>query len=162
MELSMEKISLPALINESIVLITETAARHYVTVKEELDPEIDLIECDMLRVKQVLFNLFSNAVKFSKSKGGTITIRTKKEGDMAVISVSDTGIGIKEEDIGNLFKKFEQLDSGFSRKYSGTGLGLAISKKLVELHGGRIWVESRYGEGTTFTFSLPLKEELYK
>ncbi|HWR26542.1 MAG TPA: PAS domain S-box protein [candidate division Zixibacteria bacterium] len=157
MELSMEKISLPALINESIVLIKETASRHYVTVKEELDPEIDLIECDMLRVKQVLFNLFSNAVKFSKSEGGTITVRTKKDGDMAVISVSDTGIGIKEEDIGNLFKKFEQLDSGFSRKYSGTGLGLAISKKLVELHGGRIWVESRYGEGSIFIFMLPIR-----
>ncbi len=158
MELSMEKISLQALINESIVLIKETASRHYVTVKEELDPEIDIIECDKLRVKQVLFNLFSNAVKFSKSEGGTITIRTKKEGDMAVISVSDTGIGIKEEDIGNLFKKFEQLDSGSSRKYSGTGLGLAISKKLVELHGGSIRVESRYGEGTTFAFLLPIEK----
>ena len=76
---------------------------------------------------------------------------------MARISVSDNGIGIKESDRGRLFKEFTQLDSGTTRKYGGTGLGLAITKQLVELHGGKIWVESRYEEGSTFTFSLPVK-----
>lgn len=85
-----------------------------------------------------------------------MTVITRKEGDFARISVSDTGIGIKEEDMGRLFREFEQISSGISRKYGGTGLGLAISKKLVELHGGKIWVESQYGEGSKFTFTLPL------
>ena len=123
---------------------------------EEFDPRLEFIEADKQRIKQMLFNLLSNAVKFSKEEGGTITIAAKREGDMARISVSDTGIGIKEEDIGKLFKEFHQLDSGSTRKYGGTGLGLVITKKLIELHGGKIMVESRYGEGTTFTFSLPI------
>ena len=76
---------------------------------------------------------------------------------MAQISVSDTGIGIREENIAKLFQKFEQLDPGISKKYGGTGLGLAITKQLVELHGGRIWVQSKYGEGSTFTFLLPIE-----
>ena len=96
-------------------------------------------------------------MKFSKEEGGTVTITAKKEGDMAQISVSDTGIGITEGNIGKLFRKFEQLESGISEKYGGTGLGLAITKQLVELHGGRIWAQSKYGEGTMFTFTLPVK-----
>jgi signal transduction histidine kinase len=83
-------------------------------------------------------------------------IRTKKEGDMALFSVSDTGIGIKKEDLDNIFQKFTQLDSGDSRKYEGTGIGLANTKKLVELQGGNIRVESKYGEGSTFTVMIPL------
>ena len=79
--------------------------------------------------------------------------------DMARFSVSDTGIGIRKEDIGKLFKTFEQLDSGTSRTYGGTGLGLAISKKLVEMHGGEIWAESKFGEGSTFTFLVPIKSK---
>ena len=82
---------------------------------------------------------------------------SKKEGSTAVIAVCDTGIGIKEEDQGKLFKEFEQINPEITRKYGGTGLGLAISKKLTELHGGTIMVESRYGEGTTFKFTLPIQ-----
>ncbi|MDO8727960.1 MAG: ATP-binding protein, partial [Candidatus Methanoperedens sp.] len=123
----------------------------------EFDPELEFIEADKQRFKQILFNLLNNAVKFSKEEGGTVTITAKKEGDMAKVSVSDTGIGIKEENIGKLFHKFEQLDSEISQKYGGTGLGLAITKQLVELHGGEIRAESKYGEGSTFTFMLPLK-----
>ena len=112
-----------------------------------------------MRFKQVLFNLLSNAVKFSKEEGGTLTVRTKKDGDMALFSVSDTGIGIKEEDMGTLFNKFQQIDSGTTRKYGGTGLGLAISKQLVELQGGKIMAESKFGQGSTFTFILPIEEK---
>ena len=78
---------------------------------------------------------------------------------MAEFSVSDKGIGIKEENMGKLFQVFQQLESGISRKYGGTGLGLCISKKLLELHGGKIWAESSYGEGSTFTFQLPLVQK---
>ena len=80
-----------------------------------------------------------------------------KSGNMAQFSVSDTGIGIKVEDLGKLFRKFEQLDSGYNRKSKGTGLRLAISKQLVELHGGKIMAESKYGEGSTFIFSIPIE-----
>ncbi len=78
---------------------------------------------------------------------------------MAKISVSDTGIGIKEEDMKKLFHEFEQLDSGITKKYGGTGLGLSISKKLAELHGGKIWAESKYGDGSKFTFWIPIESK---
>jgi two-component system sensor histidine kinase ChiS len=111
------------------------------------------------KLKQVLFNLLSNAVKFSKEEGGTITIAVKKVDGMVRFSVSDTGIGIEKKDLNRLFKEFQQLDSGITRKYGGSGLGLAISKKLVELHGGKITVESTYEEGSTFTFTIPVQKE---
>ncbi|NJD77007.1 MAG: response regulator [Candidatus Methanoperedens sp.] len=155
-ELSIEQISVPDAINEALTLISEKAAKHNVSLKMDFDPQLGLIEADRQRFKQILFNLLSNAVKFSKQEGGIVTISTKKEGEMAKISVSDTGVGIKDEDIGKLFRTFGQLDTGSSRKFEGTGLGLAISKNLVELHGGEITVESRYGAGSTFTFKLPL------
>ncbi|MDP2846316.1 MAG: ATP-binding protein, partial [Candidatus Methanoperedens sp.] len=129
---------------------------HNIILKKEIDPELDHIEADRQKFKQILLNLLDNAVKFNKPDGGIVTVSAKKVGDMAMISVSDTGIGIKEEDMEKLFKEFEQLDKGISRKYGGTGIGLAISKKLVELHGGKIKIESKYGEGSTFAFLIPL------
>ncbi|MCE8428214.1 MAG: PAS domain S-box protein [Candidatus Methanoperedens sp.] len=156
-ELVTENISLPVTINETLTLIKEKAIKHNVLIKTEFEPGLKFIEADKQRVKQVLFNLLNNAIKFSKDEGGTITITAKKEGDMAKISVSDMGIGIKEENTGKLFQKFEQLDPGVSKKYGGTGLGLAITRQLVELHGGKIQANSRYGEGSTFTFTLPIK-----
>ncbi|VVB89398.1 Methanogenesis regulatory histidine kinase FilI [uncultured archaeon] len=158
-ELELEKMSVPETIKETFTLMKEKAIKHNVELKTEFDPEAEFIEADKQRVKQVLFNLFNNAVKFSKPEGGTVTMTTKKEGDMAKFSVIDTGIGIREENVGKLFKKFEQLEPGINKKYGGTGLGLAITKQLVELHGGKIWVESKFGEGSTFTFILPVKAE---
>lgn len=155
-EMTYEPVSLPALMNDTLELIRATATKNNVEIKKEFDPEIGLIEADKQKFKQILFNLLSNAVKFSKTNGGIITVTTRKNGEMAEFSVNDTGIGIKKEDMDKLFNKFQQIDSGTSRKYGGTGLGLAISKQLVELQGGRIWVQSKYGEGTTFTFQLPL------
>ncbi|MFZ3059143.1 MAG: PAS domain S-box protein [Candidatus Methanoperedens sp.] len=156
-ELAIEEISVPSVTDDVLVLIKEKAVRHKVILNKEFDPRLDVIEADKTKFKQILFNLLDNAVKFSKEEGGTVTITTKKTDDMAEISVSDTGVGIKEEDMGKLFTKFQQLEIG--RKIGGTGLGLAISKQLVELHGGKIRVESRYGEGSTFTFLLPLKSK---
>lgn len=157
MELVIEKIHVPQVMNESLILIKEKAIKHNVKLKLDLDPKLDYIEADKLRIKQVLFNLLGNAVKFSKPEGETVTVTTKKEGDIAKISVSDTGIGIREEDMRKLFNTFEQLDSGITKKYGGTGLGLAISKKLVEMHGGTIMAESKFGIGSTFSFLLPIK-----
>ncbi|VVB87199.1 Methanogenesis regulatory histidine kinase FilI [uncultured archaeon] len=160
MELSIEKVSVPEIIIMALDLIKERAAKHNVILEKELDPQLDIIETDSLRLKQILFNLLSNAVKFSKAEGGTITISAKREENMAKFSVSDMGIGMQEEDMDKLFKKFEQLDVSISKSYGGTGLGLAISKKLVEMQGGSIMAESRYGEGSTFTFFLPITQKM--
>jgi signal transduction histidine kinase len=155
-ELVMGSMSVPVTIAETFTLIKEKALKHNVHLKQEIDPQIDFIDADKQRFKQILFNLLSNSVKFSKKEGGTVTITAKKEGDMAKFSVSDTGIGIKEEEMGKLFKEFAQANPEISKDYGGTGLGLAITKKLVELHGGKITAESKYGEGSTFSFTLPL------
>jgi signal transduction histidine kinase len=148
--------SIVEVINISIAIVKDIANQKKSKIITEIDPGLDIIDADKDRIRQVLFNLLNNAIKFSKPEG-IVTITAKKEEDMVQISVSDTGIGIKEEDMGRLFKEFEQIDRGVSRQYGGTGLGLVISKKLIELHSGRIWVKSKYGEGSTFYFTLPLK-----
>jgi len=155
-EMVFENISVPDAINEIFELIKENAIYYDIILRKEFDPEMLSIEADRRAFKQMLFNLLSNAIKFSKKEGGIITVSTKRENDMVKISVVDTGIGIKEEDLPRLFQKFEQLDSGISRKYEGTGLGLAITKQLVDMHGGKIWVESKYGEGSNFIILLPI------
>jgi signal transduction histidine kinase len=157
MELVINKMPVTQVINDTVNLIKEKAMNNKVILKTEFDPDLDFIEADKQRFKQVLFNLLSNSIKFSKNGGGTVTIRTGKDGGMAKFSVRDTGIGIKKDDMVWLFQEFEQLDSGYTKNYGGTGLGLAISKKLVELHGGKIYAESEYGKGSTFTFTLPIK-----
>jgi len=156
-ELNIEKIPLQNTIEETLTLIKEKAMKHRINIKKEFEPGLDLIDADKQRLKQILFNLLSNAVKFSKEEGGTVTITTRKVDDNVQISVSDTGIGIKPENMEKLFQKFEQLEKGISQKYGGTGLGLAISKQLVEQHRGKIWAQSKYGEGSTFTFTLPIE-----
>lgn len=119
---------------------------------------LPLIQADETRVKQILFNLVSNAVKFTPA--GTIRVIANADQHWVTISVVDTGIGIPKEKLGEIFDEFAQVDSSNSRQFEGTGLGLPISKKLVELHGGRIWVESEPGQGSTFTFSLPIQPPL--
>ena len=104
----------------------------------------------------MLLNLLSNAVKFTPE--GTVTVRANAKADRLVVSVQDTGVGIREEDQPKLFRAFQQLDAGkIHLPLGGTGLGLVISKSFVELHGGEIWVESREGQGSTFSFTLPLE-----
>jgi PAS domain S-box-containing protein len=142
----------------SVVEKTVESARP-LAVKKGLDltctvsAEIETITGDRRRVEQILLNLISNAVKFTEK--GSVKIACRPEGDAITVSVMDTGIGIKTEDLGTLFQAFRQIDSGMTRKYEGTGLGLSISKRLVELMGGQIRVASVWGEGSTFSFSLP-------
>jgi PAS domain S-box-containing protein len=159
-ELIIEKISVPDILDETISLFGEIATKRNVEIKKELDPDLDFIEADVKRFKQIMFNLISNAVKYSKQEGGTVTIKTRKRDDLAKFSVADMGIGIKEEDMWKLFTAFEQLNLGIASKYGSTGLGLVVTKKLVELHGGIITAESTYGEGSIFTFSLPIRGKL--
>jgi signal transduction histidine kinase len=119
----------------------------------DISPEIETIMGDSRRVEQILLNLLSNAIKFTE-KGSVRIVCETDEGNV-IVKVTDTGMGIKAEDMETIFKSFRQIDSGISRKYDGTGLGLSISKKLVELMGGNIWVTSTWGSGSTFGFSLP-------
>ncbi|VVB87932.1 Methyl sulfide methyltransferase-associated sensor [uncultured archaeon] len=158
-ELNFEIIPVPETIDEVISIVNEKAVAKNVVIKKILDPRLTHIMADKQKIKQVFINLIDNAVKFSKPEGGTVTITAKKEGDTARFSVSDTGIGIKEEDGEKIFQKFTQLDSGMTRKYGGVGIGLAISKRFVELHGGTITEKSKYGKGSTFSFTLPIKGE---
>ena len=119
----------------------------------ELEENLPKLSFDKDKVIQVLTNLVSNAIKFTNEGG--ITIKTDSKNSGVFVSVNDTGIGIKEEDLPKLFREFEQLDKGDERKTGGTGLGLAISKKMIEGHEGRIWATSEYGKGSAFTFFLP-------
>ena len=112
---------------------------------------------DRRRVEQILINLLTNAVKFTDT--GEVHLETQIENNYVVTRIIDTGIGIKPEDMAVLFKPFQQIDTGITRQYEGTGLGLSICKRLVELLGGKIWVESEWGKGSTFIFTLPLIKE---
>ncbi|MFH1174850.1 MAG: ATP-binding protein [archaeon] len=116
---------------------------------------IPLIKTDEMRFEEILNNLIGNAIKFTKQ--GSITVKAMRDGQFLKVSVIDTGIGIPEDKIKNLFQKFYQVDASLSRKYGGTGLGLSITKKIIQLQGGTITVESIVGKGTTFTFTLPLE-----
>ena len=112
------------------------------------------IYADKTRLKQIFYNLLSNAVKFTP-EGGSITVTASCDDNEFLFEVEDTGIGIREEDMDKLFKEFSQIDSSYSRQHEGTGLGLALTKKLVEMHEGSIWVESEYGKGSKFSFTIP-------
>ncbi|TMD46723.1 MAG: response regulator [Chloroflexi bacterium] len=116
--------------------------------------DVSVIMADRSKFKQVLYNLLSNAVKFTPPPG-QITVTVKDSPEHLTVSVHDTGIGMKEEDLPKLFREFEQIDGSYTRRYQGTGLGLALCRRFVEMHGGRIWAESHFGKGSTFTFTIP-------
>ena len=120
-----------------------------------LDPELDELVVDQTRFKQILINLVSNAIKFSRD-GGEVVVTSHRVGNDMVFTVQDFGVGIRPEEIAGLFRPFRQAKSGKGKNKDGIGLGLAITRKLVELHGGTIWVESEWEKGTTFSFKIPL------
>jgi len=154
--LLIESFFAPEVIDETMIFVQEKAVHKGLVFKKEIDPGLGDIKADKLRFTQILLNLLDNAVKFSKPQGGTVTVKAVKAGDMAQFSISDTGIGIKEKDRGKIFGLFHQIDTGLNRRYGGSGSGLAIAKQLVEQHGGKFEVHSKYGQGSTFTFMLPL------
>ena len=119
----------------------------------------EAVQADRSKFKQVLYNLLSNAIKFTPPPG-KITVVIKDTADQIVVSVHDTGIGMKPEDLPKLFREFEQIDGSYTRRYQGTGLGLALCRRFVEMHGGRIWAESQFGTGSTFTFTIPREPRL--
>ena len=159
MKLEADPVALTDVFQASVAMLRERALKNDIRLAVEIGPGLEgTIEADERKVKQILFNLLSNAVKFTP-EGGSVTLTASKEEDGVRICVADTGIGIKAEDMPKLFTEFTQLESTYTKKYEGTGLGLALTKKLVELHGGRIWVESEEGKGSRFFFTLPCRPE---
>jgi signal transduction histidine kinase len=154
MELAPAPFHLPTALENAVTLVKERAARHGISLQVDVDPRLGELVGDERKVKQVLLNLLSNAVKFTP-EGGRITLKAAQKDGMVEIAVSDTGIGIAPEDQAAIFEEFRQVGSDETRKQEGTGLGLTLAKKFVELHGGRIWLESTPGHGSTFTFTLP-------
>jgi signal transduction histidine kinase/HAMP domain-containing protein len=156
MELEATDFHLPQAIDNALILVRERALRREITLEPSIDPRLGEIKGDERKVKQVLVNLLSNAVKFTP-EGGRIDVRAVLAHDVVEISVADTGVGIAPEDQQAVFEEFRQVGTDYARKHEGTGLGLALARKFVELHGGTIWVKSQMGEGSTFTFTLPVR-----
>jgi len=157
MELEVAAFDLPTAIDDALLLMRERAGRRGITLERQVDARVGEIHGDQRKVKQVLLNLLSNAVKFTP-EGGRIDVRAGLTNSTAEISVTDTGIGIAAEDHEAVFEEFRQVGTA-DRKAEGTGLGLALCRKFVELHGGRIWVKSQVGVGSTFTFAIPARRE---
>ncbi|HEX4926708.1 MAG TPA: ATP-binding protein, partial [Burkholderiales bacterium] len=157
MELETSEFDLPRAIESTLILVRERAHRRGIALACEVDSQVGAIHADERKVKQVLLNLLSNALKFTP-EGGRIDVRARRRDGAVEVSVSDTGVGIAPEDQAAVFEEFRQVGAA-ARKIEGTGLGLAISRKLIELHGGSIELRSALGAGSTFTFTLPLGNE---
>ncbi|GEM_PF-1103659 len=158
MELDLSAFSLRELLDSSLMMLKEKAMKEQIELYLELEPQADVrIVADQRKLKQIMFNLLSNAVKFNLP-GGAVHVNVRKDGGFIEIAVADTGIGISQEGIPKLFHPFSQLETGYTKENEGTGLGLALNRQLVELHGGRIWVASELGKGSTFSFTMPLTQ----
>jgi len=153
MELELADFNLPGAIDNTLTLVRERAQRREIKLERTIGTGVGQIHGDERKIKQVLLNLLSNALKFTP-EGGKIGVRADVRGGEIEISVTDTGVGIAPEDQATVFEEFRQVGSA-AKKVEGTGLGLAISRKFIELHGGRIWVTSQVGIGSTFAFTLP-------
>ena len=153
MELDPADFDLATTIDNTLALVRERAQRRMITLRCTVDDRVPTIHAEERKVKQVLLNLLSNALKFTP-EGGAIDVRASAHDDRVEIAVTDTGVGIAPEELEAVFEEFRQVGSA-AKKIEGTGLGLAISRKFIELHGGRIWVTSQVGVGSTFAFTLP-------
>jgi len=155
MELELTDFDLPTALEHAVMLVRERAGRRGIALDTMLDGGLGQVRADERKVRQVALNLLSNAIKFTP-EGGRIGVTAVPRDASVEVSVSDTGIGIAPEDQEKVFEEFRQVGTA-DKKAEGTGLGLALSRKFVELHGGRIWVTSEIGRGSTFTFTLPVR-----
>ena len=155
MELDLSTFNLAAALANAMTLVRERAQRHAIALEQQTGPELGEITADERKFKQILVNLLSNAVKFTPD-GGRIDVIARRDKNDVVIAVRDTGIGIATQDQAEVFEEFRQVGRDYTNKQEGTGLGLALTRRFVELHGGRIWLESEPGKGSTFTFAIPI------
>ena len=155
MELEVTEFDLPTALDNALMLVRERAARRSIALQTNIDARLNQIQADERKVRQVVLNLLSNAIKFTP-EGGRIEVGASPQDGFVEISVGDTGIGIAPEDQEKVFEEFRQVGIA-AKRVEGTGLGLTLCRKFVELHGGRIWVKSQVGAGSTFTFSIPAR-----
>jgi signal transduction histidine kinase len=157
MELELTDFNLPTTLDNALTLVRERAARHGIALTMSVDERVEQVRADERKIRQVVLNLLSNAIKFTP-EGGRIEVRAVPVYGSVEVSVTDTGVGIAPEDQEAIFEEFRQVGTA-DKKVEGTGLGLALSRKFIELHGGRIWVQSQVGLGSTFTFTIPIRQE---
>lgn len=158
LELHPKWFDLPKAITESTVAVEPQALKKNISIKVISDSDAVSAYGDPDRIKQVIINLLNNAVKFTNNNGNVL-IETKDEKDKTIISVKDSGIGIEEKNINSIFIPFSQIDPSLSKKEGGIGIGLSIVKSLVEAHGGKVFVESKIGEGSRFSFTVPKRKD---
>ncbi len=158
MELELGSVNLRDMLEGSLVVVKERALAHGINLSLEMSDDIDTLIADERKVKQIVFNLLSNAVKFTPDKG-KVGIKARQGDSTVEVAVWDTGVGIAPEDQQRVFEEFQQVGETLTGKPEGTGLGLALTKRLVELHGGSIRLESTPGDGSIFTFTLPITGE---
>lgn len=156
MALNKERVSVAEIIQAAVIAVRPLFSSKNLRLEIEAPDDLPLLLCDRTRIREVVLNLLSNAGRFTEQGG--VQVRAWQDAHHVVISVADTGPGIAEKDQAKLFQPFQQLDGTIRRRYAGTGLGLSISKSFVELHGGKLWVESKKNQGTTFFFRLPIDE----
>ena len=156
MELELTTFNLPMALDNALTLVRTRAENHGIALGVDVDERLGDFVGDERKIKQILLNLLSNAVKFTP-EGGRVGVHATLANGSVEISVSDTGIGIAEEDQARIFEEFQQAGPDHAGKREGTGLGLTLTRKFVELHGGTIWVKSQVGQGATFTFALPVR-----
>jgi signal transduction histidine kinase len=157
MELELSEVALPNVLKSAVSMHSERASRGGIELGLTTEPAELTITADERRVRQIVFNLLSNAVKFTP-QDGRIDVSARLDDGLVEIAVADTGPGISADDLETIFEEFEQAADG--KQAEGTGLGLPLSRKLAELHGGRLWVESEPGQGSTFRFTLPVRQEV--
>ena len=156
MELELGPVSLPNAIDHGLAMVRERAVSHRIALELDIAADVGIVWADELKVRQVLLNLLTNAVKFT-GDGGTVAITARSVGDEVHVTVRDTGIGVAEPDQERIFEAFQRGGRTPQSSTEGTGLGLTLCKQIVELHGGRIWMTSRPGAGSTFAVALPLR-----
>jgi signal transduction histidine kinase len=155
LQLELSEVRLPELLSRSLTFLKEKASKHNIQLSYEEKEIPASIIADERKLKQILYKLLSNAVKFTPD-GGKVRLRSEFSDGFVQVSIEDSGIGIKKEDLQRIFDPFEQADNSPSRRFEGTGLGLSLTRRMVELHGGKIWAESEGEEkGTRFFFLLP-------
>src|SRR5262249_41608122 len=155
MELELSDFDLPMTIDNALTLVRDRAGRRGIALHTTVDERLGQVQADERKIRQVLLNLLSNAIKFTPA-GGRIHVEARSVNESIEVSVTDTGVGIAPEDQEAVFEEFRQVGTA-EKKVEGTGLGLALSRKFIELHGGRIWVKSQVGQGSTFTFMVPVR-----
>jgi signal transduction histidine kinase len=151
------KVSMAKVVEDAILTFQDEAKSRNITLKAELDGSPYYIEADSVKIGIAVSNLVKNALQFT-DVGGHVTVKVEEDTGYIKVAVSDDGIGIPAKDLVRVFERFFQVESHLTRRYGGMGLGLAVAKSMVDLHHGRIWVESEEGKGSTFTFLLPMEK----